>query len=553
MENSVILNFLNKVWKKFEYYYIFSLLHKALNFFTAATSNSKVITFLITDSEKIYKEHSSILKLLNSINQRIKWFLYKIIDVINPFIVKSQIIELYKKIRNFVIKKPLNAICFISLVGILLLAVSLYSIKIAILLTAFIICLSFLIILIEDPSISLYVIVLYALVDYIFRKAPGAAFLSSYWDELLFIMVVFLWILNGLRNKNLKYKSTTLDLYLIFFLVIGIFWVLIKSPELKIAIDGFRVIAEYLLWFFVGVNLIKDKKQFNSLINLFIFMGFLIALYGIYQYIIGVEMPKEWIDSQYETYIKTRVFSIIGSPNVLGSLLILMIPINFTLLIYEKGYLRKGFHLASLLAMGLCLIFTFSRGAWIALFIAMLLYGMIKDKRILALLLIILLLIPVVLPSVYYRLAYMASPEYIQSSMKGGRLARWAMALDTLSRHLYFGVGYGRYGGAVAARNIPGAFYVDNFYLKYTVETGILGLIILLFILLISIRYMSKTLRSTKDTYLKEIGTGIFIGLIAVLLHNFVENIFEVPMMTTYFWFFTGLIMSIPFISSSKN
>ena len=46
---------------------------------------------------------------------------------------------------------------------------------------------------------------------------------------------------------------------------------------------------------------------------------------------------------------------------------------------------------------------------------------------------------------------------------------------------------------------------------------------------------------------------GVLTGLLGILAHNAVENIFEVPMMATYFWFFLGLLVALPKTTSGAN
>ena len=64
-----------------------------------------------------------------------------------------------------------------------------------------------------------------------------------------------------------------------------------------------------------------------------------------------------------------------------------------------------------------------------ALILAALLLGLWIDKRILILMVIVALLTPTLMPSVYHRMAYMMSPEYMVSSEQGGRVGRWDLAV----------------------------------------------------------------------------------------------------------------------------
>ena len=359
------------------------------------------------------------------------------------------------------------------------------------------------------PSLGLYFLAGYAVLDYGFRITGGM--LAGLWDELLFFGVVATYVGHLIvRGKALDYRLTALDVPIFIFAGVSIFLLLFNSPELHIAIDGIRVVIQYLLWYFVAINLIRDKLVAKRILNILLWTTVLISFHGIYQYVVGVEIPTSWYDSRFETSVTTRVFSIIGSPNILGSLLVLMIPINLAFVINEQRWVKKLMYFGGPLAVG---------GAIIMLAV----------------------------PQIGDRIAYMLSPQYMESSARGGRIARWTMAIEAIKANPWFGEGIGRFGGATAMRHIPGSLYTDNFYLKTLAEMGIVGFTAFIYLLYRGCIEAARVLRQLKegqDRELFNLGVGIFTGLIGVLAHNGVENVFEVPMMSSYFWLLLAMIIS---------
>lgn len=400
---------------------------------------------------------------------------------------------------------------------------------------------------------TLFLVVAYVLLDYGLRTYSPFPFLVGVWDELLFIIIVgILLVRTGLQK--LSPQGTGLLVPFLLYLCVYVFLFIIKSPEISAAVEGLRVYLQYILWFFVAANLLFSRSQFKWLCDVFLLVVFMVALHGVYQYYIGVEIPTSWYDSKVETSITTRVFSIIGSPNILGSLMVLAIPIALASLLASKSYLKKFVYGGVFLAMLACLVFTFSRGAWLALGFTVILMGLWLDRRIIWGLLIVAILTPVLMPSVYDRLAYMTTSEYIASSERGGRLGRWTQTLATWQGAPATGVGLGRFGGAVAARFYPDdSFYADNFYLKTGAEAGWMGLISLLLLVVTGLRLARSSLDKIDDPYTLALGLGVLTGLLGILAHNAVENIFEVPMMATYFWFFLGLLVALPRITTGAG
>ncbi|MGI5911228.1 MAG: O-antigen ligase family protein [Syntrophomonadaceae bacterium] len=393
----------------------------------------------------------------------------------------------------------------------------------------------------------LYIVPAYVLVDYFLRQG-GSFLFASMWDEILFILIAGSWVLY-IAVKGVKPISGGLLIPLLLFYSVIFFNYLVVNEEPAIALMELRAVVQYSFWFFLALNLIKSKEQVKNTCDLFLAVGAVVALYGIYQYIIGAEIPANWVD-QAEVGIRTRAFSFIGSPNVLGSFTILNISIAFASFMASKHWFKKRIYLGAAGISALCLVFTLSRGAWLVFFFAFLLLALWLDKRILIILLLAVLITPVAVPSVYNRMAYMLSPQYVASSSEGGRIASWNQALEYWQGKPVTGLGLGRFGGGVAIANFPGSAYsVDNYYLKMGTQTGLMGLTAFLYLIFMVVRKGKRAVAQATDPYLKILGNGILVALIAILGHNMVENLFEFPLISTYFWFFLGMLLAIPLIT----
>lgn len=392
---------------------------------------------------------------------------------------------------------------------------------------------------------ALWLVISYPVIDYLMRSLPALGPLSGIWDELLLLFIIFSWPIQAAIQGRPAYRYSSLDLPILIFAGITIFLFFMRSPNVFLAAEGARVYLEYILWFFIGSNLILNRHQFNALMTGITAVAALIAAVGIMQYIIGVQMPSSWVD-QAETTIKTRVFSIVTSPNVLGSLLLFFIPITTAQLLTAKKRHSRIIYLAILAAELACMALTFSRGAWLALVGSAAVFSLMYNPLLLILMAAGAIAAVKLVPGIGARISYLFSSAYLASSSKGGRIALWQMGLDKLKQDPLFGTGFGSFGGAVAARKVPGSTYVDNFYLKTAVESGLIGLLAFLWILFSTFRCGYSAYKKIQDSHLKTMATAIIAGLLGVALHNAVENIFEVPMMATYFWFMAGVLISLP-------
>lgn len=412
----------------------------------------------------------------------------------------------------------------------------------------------------KNPETSAWLLALYAFIDFGMRTFLTG--FASVWDELTLVLMILLWGWKWLVfRKEDCFKQTPLDMPIVVFISVMLFMLIFNSTDYSISLEGFRAIVQYILWFFVVVQLLKNQKSAQNICLVFILAASAMAIHGVFQYIIGVEMPSGWVD-QNEAGVRTRVYSILTSPNIMGSLMTLAAPITVAFAFTAKKTSKKVIFSGLAFMMIASLIFTFSRGAWIGFAVAVGIYVFLKDKRMIVPAVLFAVIIILAVPSVGNRIAYMVSPEYIKSSLKGGRLVRWITGIELLKSCPLIGVGLGEFGGAVAMNHklsklvgisVVKTFYMDNYYLKTAVESGIIGL--LSFVILIYSVFISsiRTIVITEDKIIKELEIGILSGLSGIMIHNLVENVFEVPLMASLFWLLAAVMMHLWYINYHKK
>ncbi len=384
-----------------------------------------------------------------------------------------------------------------------------------------------------------YVLVLYIYVDKFMRTYMVG--LSSVWDELL--MVVFVgWMIVRRVLFNKRYQYSDLDLPLLSFIGIYTGVMFIYSPELNVGIEGLRAVVQYMFWFFLVLQLLDSPTVIRRTIWLLTLSTGLLGLHGTYQYVTGAEMLGNWVDSS-ET-ITTRAYSIVGGPNALASVLVLGIPIAIGLFIAEKDVLAKIIFMFAALFMGTGLIFTFSRGAWIATFLAVVLLFFFVGKRLLVPIIAVLMAAVLLVDNIWNRISMLFTKEYVSKAAEGGRIYRWTTGITEWSESKILGLGVGRYGGAVATNHGLAPFYMDNYYLKTLTESGLVGLISFLLLQIYTVFQCFFYIRGMEQKENRIISLGIFTGMIGVLMHNSVENIFESPFIVSFYWMCAALIIA---------
>lgn len=412
-----------------------------------------------------------------------------------------------------------------------------------------------LLILLADYEKATIIVALFTVVEFVLRDVIAYGLIASVWDEVALLLCFGLWLYKWFVHRNqTPYRSSPLDSSLIMFMVVAVILLFIAAPDFSIGVEGLRVIVQYMFWFFVITQLLKTPKGAKRVLNIVILTGLFVALYGIYQFVVGVEIPAHWVD-QAEGSVRTRSFSIFTTPNMLAGYLSLLIPVSVGMFFAEKNTKRKIYYAFVLACMGFALLFTMSRGGWIFCFCALLFYVWMKNRKLIVPTLVIMgavfVLAVIFVPSVANRILYLFSADYFASSSTGGRVYRSVVGYELFMNNPIFGMGLGQFGGSVAlSHGINNTFSMDNYYLKTAVEMGSVGLFALLVLLFNTFYKSYKAIPKIQDEEQQNWAIGILSGLVCVILYNLTENMLEIPLLSSYFWMLAGILM---FLAYGQN
>jgi O-antigen ligase len=380
----------------------------------------------------------------------------------------------------------------------------------------------------------------YPIVDYVLRHAPilRSTPIGSLWDKLIFLVLGYFALASVLQGNKASQFPFAKAVGLLMLLGAG--YIVMDMSEFSIAFEGWRAVFLYMITIFLAPFFI-DGKFAAKLLKISLWVSTLIALHAIYQWVTKAPMlSSEWVDAS-ETSIRTRAYSVFGSPNILGAYFVLMFPIAFGCAL-TKSYskLARLTYAGMSLLIALGLFMTYTRGSWVSLFLALLVIAALMDKRIFIVMIIGAIAVSFV-PQVHARIAQLLTPLYWKKAALNGRIARSLAAYDEVRGNPLFGAGLGHYGGAVAARHFD-VTYSDNYYAKTMAEMGLVGLISFLSVIMKVIRDLYKhvwKLNQWKRGRFLE--AGMFAGILGIVFQNAVENIFEVPAMNFLFWFMLSL------------
>ncbi|HCJ56885.1 MAG TPA: hypothetical protein DHV55_05665, partial [Clostridiaceae bacterium] len=193
-------------------------------------------------------------------------------------------------------------------------------------------------------------------------------------------VVVFSFFIKTAVNKEKDFVKDPVAMPLMAFALVQIITTLI-SVEPVLSAQNLVVSLVSLALYFVIVNTLKTKKDFDKAMKIFIITAFILSIYGIMQYFTLGTTSKAWVDVNLNPDLETRVVGTFGNPNVFAEYLEHILPVAITLVFVYRKWLNKI--IMGLIAgvMFVCLVLTFSRGGYLGFVSAAMLFVLLKMAK----------------------------------------------------------------------------------------------------------------------------------------------------------------------------
>jgi putative inorganic carbon (HCO3(-)) transporter len=381
-------------------------------------------------------------------------------------------------------------------------------------------------------------------------------------------LAIFLWLFKRVlryRDERLwgLFPKTGLNQALGIFIAVNALSV-IFSANLGLSLRGFfGKELKFLAIYFMIVEVINSKERLKILLITIIASAVLITIDAGVQYFSGVDFLRGY-KLYYHSFGASFDFASDFSAwlIIIISLCVGMISTNIIPNVKLKILLS-----ALIITQFLCLLRTFSRGAWLGFIIAtiVMIYYFAKNNfspRIKMLCLsaaICLLTIYLFLPrslDIKTKEAIKFKFKFIeliidriksipQTSQRSNliRIKLWKESLRIIKDYPLIGSGLNTY--SIVARNYKsfegGGVYPHNSFLQMGAETGLLGLLAFLWILFIFFKIGLCYLKQRRDNLV----LGLLAGILAFLVHAFFDTHLYSLKLVVLFWYMLGLTIAI--------
>lgn len=303
--------------------------------------------------------------------------------------------------------------------------------------------------------------------------------------------------------------------------------------------------------YFLVSNLLQNERMCLRFARVLSLSMTVTAAVAIFQYFMGNADISlgEWIDTSVFPDITGRATAFFGNPNLLSAYLVMGIPVILSLFPTTTHFGHRFLSFIALSASVTALVLTFSRGAWIGLFIAVILFFLIYSRRSPIVILCIGILLPLllyVLPdAVTVRFSSAVSaflPSGILDSSASYRLSVWQGTLSAIGDFFLGGIGIGEAAfreiyPIYAVAGAEEAVHSHNLYLEIFLELGITGLVFfLLFFVLLFLDMISHRASSTQRDAARKLHVGAFCAVLAVMIHGFADHtLYSLPILCLFY------------------
>lgn len=323
------------------------------------------------------------------------------------------------------------------------------------------------------------------------------------------------------------------------------------SPDPGFSFYNFyNLVGVYLMTYILVTQVLQEVDDVKNLFRALATSAFFVVGYGLFQYVFGIDTADmKWVDGEAFPELKKRIFSTWENPNIFAAYLDILICVLLGLFgkldfsdIWMKRY--RKYIVVSMVLAAFCLAMTYARGACLTLGIIMAGYGVLRDWRILAGLVVtaagILLLDPVLLE----RLTTMFTVVDTSSEM---RIAMWESTIQMIMDHPILGIGWGAYWMVYPVYDtyiVDGSVmlvHAHNIYLNYIAEIGIVGGMAY-FVWLFGTMVAAFSKRPLGSMALEGMRLGIGLALISVALNGITDDVlFNIPS-SMLLWMLCGVV-----------
>lgn len=370
----------------------------------------------------------------------------------------------------------------------------------------------FLYVFLQNPKLSLCIILFIYPSIYLYSREFKIFSETFYEISLSGFLNIFI-VLSTVLYYFLGYKKLIRKPYLsmpILFFILSILPSFFFSQYKLISMRNLFRILMPISFYFIFVSKIKNEKQVRKILKILIYSSFIPLLIGLWQ--IMPNSPSWLFPVEKIPHGMRRICGTFEHPNAFAAFINFILLVTLLLFFKPKYRMNESYIFLTIL-MIICLFFTWTRAVWISfIFSSAILFYFLRLKKEYFVFAMLFLIFVFLAPG--FQKAIKQRAKIDASARARLTLARYS--LNEFKENPIFGSGLGmysflsreRFGEISGQYRISGGYAAHNDYLEFLVETGILGLLGYLFLLVSIIKL------GFKQIYKQEVKSRYWGGLL---------------------------------------
>jgi putative inorganic carbon (HCO3(-)) transporter len=290
-------------------------------------------------------------------------------------------------------------------------------------------------------------------------------------------------------------------------------------------------------------NLLSNARLCESAINAVIFSSIPVSVYAIFEYFLGLG-TDEYLDPSFVGVLGGRVTSTFTNPNIYAVYLIVAIIFSFGSVLKSKTVPSKMFYIGATLVNLLAMVFTWTRGAWLAIVVSLISFAILKIKHapgsVIAAIAVCPYLVYLIPQNVLDRFLSIFNTH---DTSVAHRFAIWRSSVNMLVENAFTGIGVGSEAFANEflkyAEDGISAPHSHNLFLQIAVQSGLFAILAFLAILFVRAKHINEYRRYISSSDFKNPLATTIIATLGLIIFGMTDYIFyDMRMLFLFFALF---------------
>jgi O-antigen ligase len=377
-------------------------------------------------------------------------------------------------------------------------------------------------------------------------------------NDFVIIAILIRWMLD--RKKKGGWKKSPLNVPVLLWIAWSYMGIWIGSAYLELPSPVSIGHPLFVSWknycipiflYFAIVNNIDDRRTLQWLV---ITMAFtLLVLDRNFYNVMALRDTSHYSDELKDSFLNTGVAL---NGNSLAVFLAQFAILFVALIPFEQVVWRKILYIVISGLSYYCVMFLFSRSGYLAAIAGWIGIGMVNNRKIVIGLVLLVLFWKSFLPNAVVERVEMTTSEDGFDGTSRQRIGMWKQAEEMISQSPIWGAGFGvtpllTISAGSEWDRVWGSFH--NNYVQTAVESGIvgIGLVMVIYLMIFGLAFQLNFV--TEDPYTKGIAAGMAACVMAMLAGNIAGSYWHFFTLGSHFWILAGIMIKFRELSIQKK